>query len=382
MDGGILSILVNGKSPVPVKHYYAYPATSNSIGLYSDIKCTIKVTDPEITIMDSICIFETPPIQADIVYYGSNLFECMISNNDLVFDFNKWKKLKLTDYRISAAERIKYATGLDDISAYMMGASYEGLTLRGPHYDSSTTPSQTITSSYDDVIDDTVIDADYSQGYGPEELVPAIISDEMVILVYSSELALSSNDVTHPVQSFSEDLSELQFRIVIDKNGNQHIHRIFLENIETMSTDIGQDDDIVQVGDVLGMLSNESFEAEVQEEASVKFIKLEDFVSPFRGDIKYVKLNNLTTNTAITLFDLQEHTPDYRIVIEEAVATGDIIDVQLYSASEVMIGNERMTLVSVDPVANTIKVARGCLLLENSHIQRAIQSMRLEDDSC
>ena len=354
----IISVTVNGLSPIKLNQYYAYPLTASKIGIFNNIQCTDRISTTEIDINQLVYVAKDTPRIQDIVYYGGNAFECLTSNYDAVFDFNKWKKMSITDYRISAADRIKLAYGTDNTSSYMDGVLYNGNTLNDAAYTGATL-DQTIQTTFETVTENSIIDHDYQYGYGPDELVAAKVSDELIIMVSADGFNLNSSEMRNPVMAFDESLNDMEFRILIDQYGDQHVHRILPVNIDTLVQSVDAEGETFKVNNVLNLLNLESFESVVLNDGTTKYVKIEDFVAPFIGDIKYVKLTNVNTSSPILDFEIREHNSDYIIVINDTIYVNDVVDVELYSGSEVLIGNERMSIVTVDKILNTLIVNRG-----------------------
>ena len=129
-----------------------------------------------------------------IVRFNHQLYQCIISNNDPTFVFGKWELLRSEDIKLNALDRIfgYYQPTVNmpglDFTQLVNGVSYPNGTYAGNAFD----PNQQFT--LDTILQDQpfttsapaeyVVQGDpFTAGYGPEELLPGIISDNLTMIV-------------------------------------------------------------------------------------------------------------------------------------------------------------------------------------------------------
>ena len=284
----VIGVASSNTTPVFLK-----TVTDNIVELYMDEKLTVPVSTSGFSyaVGDSIYLPYQANVDASIVRYAGNVYECINSNNDSEFDPANWEIMDPSDYRINALDRIgaynnpniglmtginiNYGTkvitvstdhSVDDINAWeayqleqpvnlgqedifnVAGTEVDvtspwdlvlqsGVTLyptgaesvsqdistiiggiRYPYgiiRDSIFTPEETIASIRRDssftvsAVDQTIIDNDFTFGYGPEELVPGLCSDTISITVSTTERLDETIDDVTPLVSVHNIIAPL-----------------------------------------------------------------------------------------------------------------------------------------------------------------------------
>ena len=143
---------------------------------------------------DYIVLPEPFYFDQSIVRYNHQLYQCIISNNDPTFVFGKWELLLSENIKINALDRIfgYYQPTVNmpglDFTQLVNGVTYPNGTYYGNAFD----PNDEFT--LDTILQDQpfttlgsaeyVIQGDtFTSGYGPEELVPGVISDNLSMVV-------------------------------------------------------------------------------------------------------------------------------------------------------------------------------------------------------
>ena len=131
-----------------------------------------------------------------IVKYNNRVWSCLISNNDPTFVFGKWEMLDSGDHRLNAMDRtIGYYQPTVNMPGVDLTQLFEGVTYPNPiYYGNQFQPSDQYTLDtllQDKPFTDTVParydvqGAPFPYGYGPEELVPGVITDNLALIVNS-----------------------------------------------------------------------------------------------------------------------------------------------------------------------------------------------------
>jgi hypothetical protein len=129
-----------------------------------------------------------------MVKFNNQVYECIISNNDSEFSFGKWILVDSGDTRLNALDRINgyyhptvNMPGLD-LTQLLDGITYPNSTYLGNAF---APDDQFNIDTYlaDRIFTDTtptaydVQGAPFTYGYGPEEMVPGVITDNLVMIV-------------------------------------------------------------------------------------------------------------------------------------------------------------------------------------------------------
>ncbi len=181
--------------------FYIISASSGEYGISTEIGGTTflltEVLSGSCTMAksgDYVVLPEPFYFDQSIVRYNHQLYQCIISNNDPTFVFGKWELLRSENTKINALDRI---FGYYQPTVNMPGLDYtqlvNGVTYpNGTYYGNAFNPNDEFT--LDTILQDqpftTLTPAEYviqgdtfTSGYGPEELVPGVISDNLSMVV-------------------------------------------------------------------------------------------------------------------------------------------------------------------------------------------------------
>jgi hypothetical protein len=130
----------------------------------------------------------------NIVKFNNRLYVCKVSNYDSEFVYEKWEFIASDNYRLNALDRIVgyYDPTINmpglDLTQLVANITYPNVTyLNNPFEPSqqflldSEISDRSFTSTTPTVYD--LQGATFTYGYGPEELVPGVVSDSMTMIV-------------------------------------------------------------------------------------------------------------------------------------------------------------------------------------------------------
>jgi len=191
------------------KEYFVYSITSDTNMILStlpgDNTTIVPVTDNNVTLTiakpgDFIFLSEPFYFTQSIVKYNNRLYECVVSNHDTEFVLGKWNEINANDIRLNALDRtfVYYDPTVNmpgtDLTQLIDGLVYPNPVYMGNYF--------ALDQQYDvdtHVVDNdpnasyTIQGNDFSYSYGPEELMPGKIQDN--ISVISSTLPGTNWDV-------------------------------------------------------------------------------------------------------------------------------------------------------------------------------------------
>ena len=226
-------------------NYYVKVITTELVQLYYDplFNYPVRFADFDYSIND-LLVLEFPfTFNQSLVTHAGKLYQCTVSNNDLIFDYSKWQQIYSDNSILNAADRIAAfyrptanMTGRD-LRQLMNGIVYPNATTLGAPfnynlgllYDSaefeysswdvnSTNQADTELRSpafnYNELTNPTVYDVQggsFKDGYGPEELVPGLVTDFLELKVTTDPETLAPGNY-------------LDFRIQVDKFGQGSVY--------------------------------------------------------------------------------------------------------------------------------------------------------------
>ena len=190
--GEILSVISAGTPPGLVTQYYLKVISPSECEVYSDPLLQIPVTgiDFAYTAGDYTLLPDPFYLNQSIVKYNNRVYECIVSNNDSEFVFGKWEPLISDSRKLNALDRI---TGYYQPTVNMPGLDLTQL-VDGITYPNSTYMGNAFAPDEEYILDVILQDQDtvsvydiqgdaFTAGYGPEELVPGIVSDNLTMTV-------------------------------------------------------------------------------------------------------------------------------------------------------------------------------------------------------
>jgi hypothetical protein len=258
-----------------MREFYVQVRTSTEIALYYDANFNhpVQLADFPYSPGDTIFLPEPFTFQRSMVTYAGKLWKCVISNRNTqnTFNYDDWEQIFSDDRSLTAADRIAafYAPTVNmtgrDLRQLMSGIEYPDATFLGTPFSYSNqnydmTPYDSNLYDQDVVFDidtnltspafnadlltnPTVYDVQggvFQQGYGPEEMVPGLVTDTL-------EFTVITDPATLPAGKY------IDFRIQVDKFGSGEIYNInpFTQTVlaqDFVST--GTISDVIYVDDV------------------------------------------------------------------------------------------------------------------------------------
>ena len=212
--------------------YYVKVTTETLVELYYDplLKFPVLYDDFNYSIDDALFLAEPFIFTQSMVTYSGKLYRCIISNNDSTFNYNNWEQILSDNSILNAADRIaafyEPTSNMSgrDLRQLMSGVVYPNDTILGTpfnYYDGLYGSNATIdadvqspTFNWNQLTNPTVYDVqggEFSYGYGPEELVPGLITD-----------FLQFNVTTNP--DTLDPGTYLNFRIQVDKTNTGTVY--------------------------------------------------------------------------------------------------------------------------------------------------------------
>jgi hypothetical protein len=221
------------------KDYYVRVVDANSVQLYYDPLFNYPVNYADFTYVADDIVFLPEPFNftQSLVTYAGKLYQCVVSNNDATFNYDNWVQIFSDNPMLNAADRIAafYAPTVNmsgnDIRQLMSGVEYPNATIQGDDFafnQGGWDVGGYDTGFYDQNIDveldavvrspdftadpltnPTVYDVDggrFGDGYGPEELVPGLVSDLL-------EFNVTTDPATLPLGQY------LNFRVQVSQYG-------------------------------------------------------------------------------------------------------------------------------------------------------------------
>jgi hypothetical protein len=203
------------------KEYYVSVTGPNTVQLFNDPRLLSPVSAAEFDYTAGSIMFLAEPFTftKSIVSLYGKAWECQVSNNDDFFDSQKWTLVPSDSDKLNAADRIAvYYTPTSnmpgrELRQLITGVEYPNNTYEGPSFtyesgwdddpwdiDAFSTPQaltlsdyETLLQSprfaYDAITNPTVYDVqggEFGDGYGPEEMVAGLLTDELNFQVTTS----------------------------------------------------------------------------------------------------------------------------------------------------------------------------------------------------
>lgn len=213
------------KAWVDPRDYWVKVVSETEVELYYDKRFTqpVNPNDFDYDANDVMFLFEPFTFDQSLVSYANRLYRCLVSNNDTSFDYSKWELVDSGSNTINAADRIaafyqptvnmtgrdirQLMTGVEYPDATFLGAPFDYDSIRWdiPTWDIETWSGTKETFDYDTQLtspnfnwdpntNPTVWDVQggaFAEGYGPEELVPGLVTDELDFSVTTAGVDLS-----------------------------------------------------------------------------------------------------------------------------------------------------------------------------------------------
>jgi hypothetical protein len=260
--------------------YYARVAGVNQVQLYTDANFNHPAKASEFIYSAGDVMFLPEPFtfQRSMVTYAGKLWRCVVGNRtpQNTFNYDDWVEIFSDDPSLTAADRIAafYAPTVNmtgrDIRQLMSGVEYPDATFLGTPfqygnqnydmtpYDSNFYDQDIVFDNDTDLIsptfntdlltNPTVYDVQggvFQQGYGPEEMVPGLVTDTLEFTVFTDPATLTPGN-------------RLDFRIDVDKFGRGSVYNINPFTQTTLVQDFvstGVISDVLYVDDVTKLVT-------------------------------------------------------------------------------------------------------------------------------
>lgn len=224
--------------------YYVKVVSPILVEIYYDplFNWPVRFADFNYTVNDALFLKEPFTFTQSLVTYAGKLYQCVVSNNDTIFDYDKWEQIFSNSSILNAADRIAAfyeptanMTGRD-LRQLMSGIVYPNTTILGTPlnyndglYDSTTYSAGTYDTNpyaeidtnlrspafnYNELTNPTTYDVQggsFNEGYGPEELIPGLVTDFLEFNVTTDPATLGPGN-------------HLNFRIQVDKFGQGSVY--------------------------------------------------------------------------------------------------------------------------------------------------------------
>lgn len=348
------------KAWIDPRDYWVKVISDTEVELYHDSRFTQPVNpeDFDYDVNDVLFLFEPFTFDQSLVTYVNKLYRCVVSNSDTEFDYSKWELVESGSDTINATDRIAafYAPTVNmsgrDIRQLMAGVTYPNATFLGapfdydsirwdiPPWDIETWSGQRETFEYDtDLIspnfnydpatNPTVYDVQggaFADGYGPEELLPGIVTDELDFSVTTAGVDLS-------------------FRITVNKAGYGTVYNTnpYTRTVLT--------EDFVSTGSIADVLS-------VDDASKLVTVRTQTVTTDNTG--RAVITGNTLTLTSVKLsisnqFTVSQGDNVNSIVLQIAgITTPTVVTVTYCFGNMLLINSEYIQFTSIDLDNNTV----------------------------
>jgi hypothetical protein len=195
-DGNITLVSSSGTPANVVNDYYLKVISATECEVYSDPLMQIPVSGIGFSYNAEDYAFLPEPFyfQQSIVKYNNQVWQCIISNNDSEFILGKWELLDSGSRKLNELDRIVgyYQPTINmpglDLTQLVTGITYPNGTYMGNAFapEDQYTLDTVLEDKPFNEIGNTVYDVQggpFLAGYGPEELVPGIVSDNLAMIV-------------------------------------------------------------------------------------------------------------------------------------------------------------------------------------------------------
>jgi len=106
---------LNGVAVNSFEKYYVKPISQTQVALFYDTSLVRPVPNHAFTFLSGDYAYIPEPIYItsghtrspySLVTFNNTLYRCMVSNNDIAFDFNKWEEVRSDEFDLNALDRI------------------------------------------------------------------------------------------------------------------------------------------------------------------------------------------------------------------------------------------------------------------------------------
>ena len=195
-NGNIGIVDIAGNPNDIEEQYYLKVISASECEVYTDplFQLPVNVTDFPFIVGEYAVLPEPFYFNQSMVKYNNRVYQCVISNNDSEFIFGKWELVSSDDRRLNALDRIigYYQPTVNmpglDLTQLVDGITYPNSTYLGNTFDPAdqfTLDTDLRDRTFASVVP-TVYDVQgepFTAGYGPEELVPGVVTDNLTMIV-------------------------------------------------------------------------------------------------------------------------------------------------------------------------------------------------------
>jgi hypothetical protein len=209
---------LNGVAANSFEKYYVKPISQTQVALFYDSSLVRPVPNYAFKFLSGDYAYIPEPIYItsgharspySLVTFNNTLYRCMVSNNDITFDFNKWEEVRSDDFDLNALDRIM---GFYNPTENMPGKNLPML-VSGIDYPNNTYFGQ----SFNDVVNDldTILK---DQIFYPSNinLHGIIVTDQNVLIAigdtesYSMILLSNDNGINWTIKQISKNVLNVQ----------------------------------------------------------------------------------------------------------------------------------------------------------------------------
>jgi len=194
-NGEITEVIKSGTPPYQEDKYYLRVISATELEIFSNQAMTASVSGIDFPYVPGDYTFLPEPFyfNQSIVKYNNQVWQCVISNNDSEFILGKWNQLDSGSRQLNELDRIVgyYQPTVNmpglDLTQLVTGISYPYNVYKGNAFP----PGEEI--AIDTIVKDEAVDPlnvnytiqgePFNAGYGPEELVPGIVYDNLSLIV-------------------------------------------------------------------------------------------------------------------------------------------------------------------------------------------------------
>lgn len=201
---------------------------------FNRVSYTTKITDWEAG---------TAYIIGDLVLYSGNVYRCVTTNVDSTFTLSNWRRVYADDPELTAADIVYgfYNPNPNmpgkDFAQLMTGMTYPNSIISGEAFNPGWDGTFWAQYGFDGPVDDPLVDVNYTSplfqpdpsepdpdyqmqggqfadGYGPEELVPGVVTDTLNFTVYSSYPVAYYDYPPNPIINFRISMLNPQYSAI------------------------------------------------------------------------------------------------------------------------------------------------------------------------
>ena len=291
-------------------------------------------------------------VESDLVLIPSTagippkVYQCIIGNSDLTFVYENWQILRSDDRQLNALDRIfGYYQPTGDMPVAMSDL-VGGITYPNDVFDGNSSDDSFILSGGDftSTPATTVQDDIFESGYGPEELVPGLISESVTMIVTTAA-------------SISPALDEMVFLINVDSFGEASVYRENTQMRTKLSSPLlGTDTDIFveDISKITNRIEQLGELAPAPRPDGSRYIILSANKNLISQVLVYNNTALSSVNPAYLSLVIENQEPVLKIAAAATVSNGDNLTVTTIEGKFIYINGERIRFDAVDIDTNKL----------------------------